>query len=212
MSSCHSFPNHSSNQPTEEGYLWDFWYLIKLGEGGANICTRFEPIGSFGYFAQWKMRSSTFLSFFIKVWSYLNFIPPSKLFASSVKFFLWCADDVANVAYLSRQNMLQKESDENSFTGFLFFKVQTFLINFVISFFSDPSAKFLLWFASFFPKYFPEKRCFFHKKSSDWTISIFFPKKFSFQIVYSKEKKRRLHVQNYLYATRVDKLYVWDYR
>ena len=94
---------HSSKQPTEEGYLWDFWYLIKLGEGGANICTRFEPIGSFGYFAQWKMRSSTFLSFFIMVWSYLNLIPPSKLFASSVKFFLWCADDVANVAYLSRQ-------------------------------------------------------------------------------------------------------------
>ena len=190
MSSCHSFPNHSSNQPTEEGYLWDFRYLIKLGEGGANICTRFEPIGSFGEFAQWKMRSSTFLSLFIKVWSYLNLIPPSKLFASSVKFFLWCADDVANVAYLSRQNVLQKESDENSFTGSLFFKVQTFLINFVISFFSDPSAKFLLWFASFFPKYFPEKRCFLFSTKSQviGLYQFFFEKVFFSNCLFEREE------------------------
>jgi len=166
MSSCHSISQPLSQQPTEEGYLWDFRYLIKLGEGEQISAHGLCPIGFWKVFSHGKMRSSAFLSFFIKVWSYLNLIPPSKLFASSVKFFLWCADDVANVAYLSRQNVLQKESDENSFTGFLFFKVQTFLINFVISFFSDPSAKFLLWFASFFPKYFPEKRCFLFSTKS----------------------------------------------
>ena len=137
--------------------------------------------------------------------------PPSNWSPSSVKFFLWCADDVANIAYLSRQNVLQKESDENSFTGFLFFKVQTFLINFVISFFCDPSAKFLLWFASFFPKYFSKNVVFCFPQKVKWLDYInFFSKKFSFQIVYSKEKKRRLHGQNYLYG--LDKLSVWDYR
>ena len=103
---------------------------------------------------------------------------------------MWCADDVANIAYLSRQNVLQKESDENSFTGFLFFKVQTFLINFVISFFSDPSAKFLLWFASFFPKYFPEKRCFLFSTKSQviGLYQFFFEKVFFSNCLFEREE------------------------
>ena len=43
---CHAvitFPS-SPKQPTEEGYLWDFRYLIKLGEGVANNCSRSEEV------------------------------------------------------------------------------------------------------------------------------------------------------------------------
>ena len=43
---CHAvitFPS-SPKQPTEEGYLRDFRYLIKLGEGVANNCSRSEEV------------------------------------------------------------------------------------------------------------------------------------------------------------------------
>ena len=66
--------------------------------------------------------------------------------------------------------------------------------------------------ASFFPwNIFLKNVVFCFPQKVKWLDYInIFSKNFSFQNVYSKEKKRRLHGQNYLYG--IDKLSVWAYR
>ena len=76
MSSCHSISHPLLQQPTEEGYLWDFRYLFQLGEGEQISAHGLCPIGSWKLFSHGKMRSSTFWFFFEKVQRYLRIIPP----------------------------------------------------------------------------------------------------------------------------------------
>ena len=77
------------------------------------------------------------------------------------------------------------------FYRFLVFQGSNFLNQFrYLIFFSDQSAKFLLWFASFFPKYFPEKRCFLFSTKSQviGLYQFFFEKVFFSNCLFEREE------------------------
>ena len=139
-------------------------------------------------------------------------MPPLKLISIFCKILFVMCWWFCKYCLLVKTKCASKRIRWKFFYRFLVFQGSNFLnqLRYLIFFWSVSETPFVI--CLLFSEIFSWKTLFFvfPKKSSDWTISIFFSKKFSFQIVYSKEKKRRLHGQNYLYG--IDKLSVWDYR
>ena len=139
-------------------------------------------------------------------------MPPLKLISIFCKILFvmcwWCC----KYCLLVKTKCASKRIRWKFFYRFLVFQGSNFLnqLRYLIFFWSVSEIPFVI--CLLFSEIFSLKNvvfCFSQKVK--WLDYInFFSKKFSFQIVYSKEKKRRLHGQNYLYG--IDKLSVWDYR